>query len=187
VSLGLLRKRGASSEREDAPKDLVPGKRTRGCFVLLIALLLALGSGEAVARSEQELTLALVLKTDQSTYVLDQAIRLTLTLMNPGKTDIILRFRSSQKANFVIRRGKEEIWRWSHGRMFAQVLTQIKLSPGEQREIQATWDQKDGKGRAVPAGTYEAVGLILSGDRRDPKVVSFKIAAQTEVDEDPTQ
>lgn len=158
-----------------------------GCLFLLMSVFLVSGPGESEARPEKALPLRLSLSTDQPTYLPGQPVRLTLTLTNPGDTDITLSFRSSQQADFVIRSGEEEIWRWSDGRMFAQALTQMRLRPHERREIDATWDQKDREGRAVPAGSYEAVALLLAGVRHDRAVTSFKIVALTGSDHAPTR
>ncbi|MFQ5579947.1 MAG: BsuPI-related putative proteinase inhibitor [Nitrospiria bacterium] len=117
------------------------------------------------------------LSTDQAAYRPGDQVRFSLTLTNSGETDIILSFRSSQQADFVILREEKEIWRWSDGRMFAQVLTQIKLRPGERREIQATWDQKGPEGKEPPFGSYEAVGELLPGGGDHRAVASFKIVA----------
>jgi hypothetical protein len=129
----------------------------------------------------------LALGTDQSTYISNQVVRITLTITNSGNVDVTLLFRSSQEADFVIRRGEEEIWRWSDGRIFAQSLTQMKLRPSEQREIHVSWDQKDREGRAVLVGSYDVLGLILVGGRRDRAGASFRIVAQTGSDHFPSE
>lgn len=145
--------------------------------VLLMALFLVFGLDQPEARSEPDLPLQLAISTDRPIYTPGQTVRFTLLLTNRGETDITLSFRSSQQADFVVRREDKEIWRWSNGRMFAQALTKIKLEPGGQREILATWDQNDGKGNTAPAGSYDAVGLILAEDRRDRVRTSFKMLA----------
>ncbi|MFQ5949103.1 MAG: BsuPI-related putative proteinase inhibitor, partial [Nitrospiria bacterium] len=148
-------------------------------------VLLASSPGQTEARSERALPLQLSLSTDQAAYLPGQPVRLTLTLTNPGNIDITLSFRSSQQTDFVIRRDKQEIWRWSDGRMFAQVLTQMKLGPNERRAFHAIWDQKDREVRQVPVGSYEAVGLLLAGAGRDRAITSFKIVAPTGSDHAP--
>lgn len=147
--------------------------------LLLMVFFLASALGQPEARSEPGLPLALTLTTDQSTYLPGQAVRITLTITNPSNIDVTLSFRSSQQGDFMIRRDEEEIWRWSDGRVFAQALTKMRLGPNERRQIHATWDQKDRKGREVSAGSYEAAALFLAGGRRDHAVTSFKIVAPT--------
>ena len=73
--------------------------------------------------------------------------------------------------------GRREVWRHSAGRMFAQVITDLTLAPGESRSFTATWNQTDAKGKPVPPGRYEAVGLVAGrapGCRSDS--VSFTIS-----------
>jgi intracellular proteinase inhibitor BsuPI len=71
----------------------------------------------------------------------------------------------------------KEVWRLSSGRMFAQVITELTLKPGESRVFSATWDQTDTKGRPVPPGEYQAVGLVpgkVPGLRSDPVVFTIR-------------
>ena len=51
-------------------------------------------------------------------------------------------------------RGREVVWRWSHGRAFTMALEQITLKPGESRTFEAVWEQKDNAGKDVPEVDY---------------------------------
>ena len=54
----------------------------------------------------------------------------------------------------------EEIWRWSRGRMFAQVLTELRFEPGESKRFEVQWDQRRADGTPAAAGHYQATGQI---------------------------
>jgi hypothetical protein len=62
--------------------------------------------------------------------------------------------------------------------MFAQMITELTLAPGESRTFTATWDLTDRQDTPLPPGDYQAVGLVaarVSGTRSAP--VAFTIRA----------
>ncbi len=69
-----------------------------------------------------------------------------------------------------------ELWRWSHGRLFAQRLTEIRLEAGKSREFRIDWDQTTSDGDAVQPGEYEAAAWIAAlGARLPAQPVRFRI------------
>ena len=82
-------------------------------------------------------------------------VALSLTVENEGTEPVELPFRTAQRADFVAYRDGEEVWRWSDGRMFAQVLGEERLNPGETLTVDATWD-------APPSGEYRVVGELVA-------------------------
>lgn len=113
--------------------------------------------------------LMLQLKTDKDEYAAGEPVSLGLTVTNLGDQVIRLSFPSSQIYDFVVRRQGQEIWRWSSDKMFAMVLTELKLNPGESRTYHETWPQVDQKGEQVTAGSYELVALLVL----QPPILSF--------------
>ena len=102
----------------------------------------------------------LVLSTDKTTYVPGKVITITLTVTNKGSSSLKLAFPSAQQYDFVITMGGEEIWRWSHDKMFAAVLTEVTLAPSESVVYQEKWPQKDNQGKPVSPGRYQAIGVL---------------------------
>lgn len=95
-----------------------------------------------------ECTVSVDVGTDRATLVLSVA--------NGGVDPTEVTFRDAGRADFVVRADGEERWRWSEGRMFAQVVETVELAPGESFEIRAEWTD--------PApGQYELLGE-LRGD-----------------------
>ena len=88
---------------------------------------------------------------------------------------LILSFPSSHQYDFLILRGDQAVWRWSHERLFAQALTQLALMPHETRAIRARWDQKDPDGNQVPFGAYKALGQILAKEKTYTATTSLSI------------
>jgi hypothetical protein len=112
--------------------------------------------------------LELLLKTDKQSYSPKEPILIQLIVTN--KTNKVFRstFSSTQKYDFVVRKEKEEIWRWSKDKVFAMVLTEFKLQPQESVTYQDRWTQQDEEGRTIPAGEYEIIGIL----KTQPEIIS---------------
>lgn len=90
-----------------------------------------------------------------------ETITLVVTLRNRADAPRTLTLPTSQTHDCLVYDGNhEEVWRLSRGRMYAQVITELTLKPGESRTFTAAWMQIDAKGHPVPPGDYEAVGLV---------------------------
>lgn len=80
----------------------------------------------------------------------EEALELTLSVANEGDEAVELDFSDAQRAEFVATEvdSGEEMWRWSEGRMFGQVLGIEVLDPGDQLEYEVEWpDPPDGSSR----------------------------------------
>lgn len=100
-----------------------------------------------------------------------EPVTLRLVLHNRGTTSRQIQCPSARTHDVrILAPGGRELWRWSRGRMFAQMLTDIAVGPGEAREFRVTWDQRTSEGAAVPPGRYEAEGSIpaLGGEIHSP-------------------
>lgn len=75
------------------------------------------------------------LATDKPAYQPGQPIRITFEVTNRGDKTVRLAFSSAQRFDVVIENaGGNQVWRWSAGRMFAQMLGQEILGP-ERRSL----------------------------------------------------
>ncbi|SEV98032.1 BsuPI-related putative proteinase inhibitor [Natrinema salifodinae] len=85
------------------------------------------------------------------------AVLFVLTVTNEGDEPIELQFSDACKAEFVLVDGDdtgdgegEEVWRFTEGRMFAQVLSSETLEPGDSSSYEAEWsDPEPGEYAAV--------------------------------------
>ncbi|WP_338728150.1 BsuPI-related putative proteinase inhibitor [Haladaptatus sp. DJG-WS-42] len=68
-------------------------------------------------------------------------VRFVLEITNTDDQPSSLTFRDAGKADFVVLDGETECWRWSDGRVYAQVLTTEELAPGETLRLEAVWEQ----------------------------------------------
>jgi hypothetical protein len=115
------------------------------------------------AREGLELTLHLGdgAGDETATATRDEPVTLRLVLRNGGTAAHRIQYSSARTYDVsVLAPDGRELWRWSHGRMFAQMISDVALDPDESREFRVTWDQRTNDGATVPPGRYEAVGSI---------------------------
>ncbi|KTG10321.1 hypothetical protein AUR64_12150 [Haloprofundus marisrubri] len=89
----------------------------------------------------------------------DDYVEFELTVENQGDESVTLSFRDARRAEFVVSdaAGDGEVWRWSDGRMFAQMLGSETLDAGESMTFEGVWDDP------VP-GEYVAIGELAAAD-----------------------
>ena len=99
------------------------------------------------------------LSTNKSTYITGEPITIELKAFNYSNERVTFHFRSSQRYDFSILKGKEEIWRWSEDRFFAQVLGEVVLDPGKMIVYKEKFKGK------LEAGYYKVTGSITAENR----------------------
>jgi hypothetical protein len=86
----------------------------------------------------------------------------TLTIRNSGGTPATFSFSTAQRYDVVVWNDDcVEVWRWSRGRAFAQVLTSLSVPTGGTTRYHVLWDQRDQRGQPVRIGAYEARVVFL--------------------------
>ncbi len=131
----------------------------------MIALgLLSIWQPSAAANSSGVAGLALVLKADKETYGQGEPIKLTIHVINRGSEPVTLRFLSAQRYDVAVKSLEgREIWRWSDGQMFAQVMGEETLQTGIRvRTYRITVREYLPSGRYVVIGTIAAQEALLS-------------------------
>lgn len=118
-----------------------------------------------MSAQERQTDLELVLSADRTVYAPGEPVELTLAVANPGSTSLTLTAPSSQRYDFTVLKDAAEIWRWSAGRMFLTVLTDLTIPPGETRAFTEVWDQRDLNGNPVGPGEYLVVGTLIGGQQ----------------------
>ena len=106
-----------------------------------------------------------------------EPVTLVLTVRNRADEPRSLTLPSSQTHDFAVSAGAgDEVWRWSAGRMFAQMLTEVTLAAGESRTFSETWDQVCSDDRPAAVGPYRLVGWIPAlGTAVSSPPIEFKI------------
>jgi hypothetical protein len=97
-----------------------------------------------------------------------QPVKFTFTVTNTGDNPVSLQFRDACKADFVVSEDSEEHWRWSQGRMFAQVLQETSLAPGEEETFEATWDDPE-------TGTYTGRAELEAANQTCEAETTFSV------------
>jgi hypothetical protein len=88
-------------------------------------------------------------------------VTLVLEVENRGSAPLALEFPSARTHDFAVLDAQgREVWRWSRGRLFAQVLATVELAPGEVRRFAAIWDQRDAAGARAAPGRYRVVASL---------------------------
>ncbi|ELZ00440.1 BsuPI-related putative proteinase inhibitor [Natrialba asiatica] len=72
----------------------------------------------------------------------DAGVVLTFTVRNEGPETITIQFTDACKADFAVADEEtgREVWRFTDGRMFAQLLSADELEPGEATTYEAEWE-----------------------------------------------
>ncbi|MDD3654155.1 MAG: BsuPI-related putative proteinase inhibitor [Desulfotomaculaceae bacterium] len=119
------------------------------------------------------------LSTNKSVYRQGENVIITLVKTNVSSRNVNLSYRTTQRFDFVARSraNQREVWRWSRGRSFAQVTSNIRLDPGERQTFRVVWDQDDNRGEQVAPGSYTIEGFNVARELRNESIsVTIRIA-----------
>ena len=94
----------------------------------------------------------------RSGFAVGLPIVLALHVRNASDAARSLELPSSQLYDFAIFAGDRELWRWSRGRMFAQMLTELRFEPGEEKVWRESFAPPEGAAAPLPPGRYRAEG-----------------------------
>lgn len=78
-----------------------------------------------------------------------------LVVEHAGSAPLRLRFRTAQQFEARALADGREVWRWSAERVFAQVVTDVELAPGERRTWTFTLPE-------LPPGTYALEAWLVA-------------------------
>lgn len=139
---------------------------------------LLIPNGTELKKSDYEIAngLLLILFTDKDSYQPGQTIGLNLVKVNIGNSPIELNYNTSQRVDFIARRFGQQVWQWSRGRNFAQVIGKVELAPGEASVYQESWNQRSNEGQQVESGIYQIIGWNVAREiERERLNISIKI------------
>ena len=84
-------------------------------------------------------------------------VQFTFIVTNEGDDPVDLSFSDALEADFAVRDGGEEVWRFSDGQMFAQMLGSETIDPGGTATYEAAWEDPD-------PGSYTAIATLEARD-----------------------
>lgn len=97
-------------------------------------------------------------------------VELTLYLTNARTVPVVFTFPTAQRYDFgVIGESGQEVWRWSDGMSFTQVLTTDTLAPGETWRWTAEWSPGN------RTGQYTAVAELTARETSLQQRVGFEL------------
>ena len=110
---------------------------------------------------ETNMNYGISMSTDKMSYAVGEPIKMTLKVFNYTEEDIVFCFNIAQRYDFIIEDEEgSEVWRWSNGRMFAQMLGEEILG-STNAEVIYTAEYK-GK---LSSGYYKITGIFVARDR----------------------
>jgi hypothetical protein len=145
----------------------------RRAAVLVAALVVAgcAGSAEQADRSEPGGTEGgRDVAATMEVKVSGDSVRFILHVTNSGEVPLELTFPTSQRYDIVVQTPEgEEVWRWSEGMAFLQVISRATLAPGETWDMEAVWDP------AGRSGEFVAAGVVTARDRELRQTATFEL------------
>jgi type IV secretory pathway TrbF-like protein len=98
-----------------------------------------------------------------TSFVLGEPIRFEFEIRNVTQSTVVVQFDTAQIYDFiVVDAGTARVrWQWSEGLGFTQTPTEITVAPNSSRSFTATWNGQLRDGSQLPAGTYQARGLMV--------------------------
>lgn len=113
------------------------------------------------------------LTTTHKSFRATEFIPLKLSLYNTGSSDTAVEFPTAQRFDLVAQtEDGKEVWRWSKGRTFAQMVETMDLKAGEGRNFY----EKIPVGTLKP-GKYRVVGEVMAAE-----VAKLNVSIQVEVE-----
>lgn len=68
------------------------------------------------------------------------AVAFAFVVTNTGSEPVELRFSDAAKAEFVVEDEGREVWRYTDGRAFAQMISSERLAPDESAIYEVEWE-----------------------------------------------
>lgn len=156
-----------------APKILKAKALVIGCIMTIFVINISQCGVHSKTSSTDNMEL--VIQTDKAIYQSSEPVKMCLTITNRASQPLTLHFSTAQQYDFVVKKQGIEVWRWSRGRMFAMMLTDVTLKPNQSLVYEESWQQKDAEGNHVPPGKYEVIGLLTSYPGRTSQSLYIEI------------
>jgi len=151
------------------------------CIPLLLVLLASMVLLPSVIRMVQGQdveALVVHVETDSNIYSLGAPVTIRISATNRGATTLVFDWPTSCVFDFAVMDLQgSEVFRFSSNVACAQVLTQVKVGPGETRTYDTRWDQLTNAGGSAGPGEYHLMAWLV--DRRSENVVTFRLGDST--------
>ena len=136
----------------------------RYCFRVLIISTMLWGSCSQIIEEKGLFTQegsGISVRVNKPLYGSGEPISMTLRVFNHADQQITFSFRDARRYDFTIEDEEgQAVWRWSHGRMFAQVLGEETLGSGREEVLYS--ETYTGM---LKAGEYKVTGILVASQR----------------------
>jgi hypothetical protein len=139
-----------------------------------IAALLNTGAASQQKAQVVQDEVSYTLTTDKAVYGMDDPVDLTFTIANTGSQDVKFEFPTTQYYDFVIKRGDDELARWSLGQTFVSNPPPLFLAAGKSMSFNTRWLQKDQDSHLVGPGTYVISAIFALKDKPVTVTLEFQ-------------
>jgi len=133
--------------------------------IIVVVVFSVLGLGLRVygntTSEEENMNYGISISTDKMSYSVGEPIIITLKIFKYTEEDFIFHFNTSQRYDFIIEdEERNEVWRWSEGRMFAQMLEEEILGPSNS-EVTYTAEYRN----KLSPGYYKVTGVFIAQEK----------------------
>lgn len=98
----------------------------------------------------------------QGAFLAGQTVDVRLEITNGSSAPVTFSFPTAQRYDIVLWNDDcVEVWRWSTGRMFAQVIQSLSVPAHNKVIFHIPWQQRDQTGHQVRMGGYEVQVVFL--------------------------
>jgi len=99
------------------------------------------------------------IKLDIDTKTTPDAVGLSLNIQNNSDKSVKAAYSSAKKFDFIVKdKAGKEVWHWSRGQMFAQMVSEETLAAGKTVKFSAKWPKIDDDGANLKPGKYIVYG-----------------------------
>jgi hypothetical protein len=124
------------------------------------------GDGTTTGEFSTTLTLRDSSGTTTTSFVMGEAIRFEIEILNRTAQPRSLDFPDAQIYDFYVFASDSSNvrWRWSEDMAFPQTPVELDFPPNSSKSYSVVWDGVLSDGTQLPAGSYRARGVIVSDD-----------------------
>lgn len=112
-----------------------------------------------------------------STEPVPGGLKLEMLVVNVSDKLLPFKYNSSQNYDFVITDTStgQEVWRWSRGTVFAQVIRSDSIRGNSKWTYSEIWNRRDNNKNPVPPGRYRLVGIVASQPPLQSEAVMLEV------------
>jgi len=139
-------------------------------WVATFAITAGLAGAAMSAASAGLADVDVLVRTDKRTYNSGEPIVVNLEIVNRAPQPVDLGFSTAQRYDVLIKNMQgRDVWRWSHGQMFAQVLGTETLEPSRRLRYRVSVRER------LSPGAYTIVAVVPAMEGRLSSEAGIKV------------